>query len=143
MNKITLTTTRRDGHSQSRTMRKFVPNDPRCGYISPACDELGDIIGHEAVASGEGHFRVRTRGPWGIIHKLEGLAVEKTSDGVIIHGMRSLFDLRESGYQMEGRVSIDGKKLRAFTSSQMFTVNGKLVDVAILYVCRQKHGPVA
>jgi hypothetical protein len=44
---------------------------------------------------------------------------------------------KESGYTQEGRVSINGKSYRAFTSSQMFTRNGKLHDFSILYVVKK------
>lgn len=90
-------------------------------------------------AKNESRFQIQTRGPWGLVSKLKGLAVEKGEGGVIVHGLRSLDNARESGYAMEGKVSIGGKKYRAFTSSQMFKVNGKLADVAILYVVKKKE----
>ena len=83
-------------------------------------------------------FKLETRGPWQILTRLEGLAVEHTPEGIIVHGVRSLLHPRESGYRTEGQISIRGKKRRAFTSSSLFLVNGKLIDVGILYVCREK-----
>jgi hypothetical protein len=89
------------------------------------------------AAKGERRFEIETVGPWSIIRKLRGLAVSKPKDagGIIIHGDRSLVSPKESGYQMEGRVSVGGKSYRAFTASQLFRHDGKLYDFAILYVC--------
>ena len=93
----------------------------------------------------ERHFEMESRGPWNIISKIRGLAVKVYREPedcgedvlkVLIYGDRTLSNARESGYQMEGTVSIKGQKQRAFTSSKLFsTPDGKLCDVAILYVC--------
>jgi len=78
-------------------------------------------------------FEFETVGPWSIIRKLRGIAM--TLDGKVF-GERSLLNPKESGYQMEGQVSIEGKKYRAFTSSQLFErPDGSLCDVAMLVVC--------
>lgn len=69
------------------------------------------------------------------ILKIVGLAIDL--DGKI-YGMRSLISPKESGYQMEGRVSIGGKKHRAFTSSKLFErPDGSLCDVGVLIVVRK------
>lgn len=83
------------------------------------------------ITNGEVRFNFETRG----LVKLEGIAVEKRDEGILVHGLRALTSPRESGYAHEGRVSVGGKRRRAFTSSQLFEVDGKLVDVGILYVC--------
>ena len=58
------------------------------------------------------------------------------AESKVIYGVRTLSDIRESGYELEGRVSINWKKHRGFTSSQLFKLeDGKLVDVAIIFVC--------
>jgi len=54
--------------------------------------------------------------------------VEKT-----VYGMRTMTNLRQSGYELEGYVSINGEKYTCFTSSQLFEVNGKLIDVAVIH----------
>ena len=89
------------------------------------------------TAKGERRLDIETRGPWGIVSKITGLAVAKEPNGVRVYGDRSLLKPRESGHDMEGRVSIDGKSYRAFTSSQLFLHQGKLVDIAILYVVKR------
>jgi len=81
----------------------------------------------------EVRFDYETVGPWQVVRSLRALAV--TLDGKVF-GNRALSNPRESGYQMEGRVSIGGRKYRAFTSSHLFErEDGSLCDVAVLIVC--------
>ena len=103
----------------------------------------------EVIAAGEWRGEYETQGPWHTLSSYRALAVEQTDENLdtshyetyrttaVIHGPRQLFNARESGYDLEGKVSINGEKLRAFTSTMMFEVDGKLVDVAIIYVCRK------
>ena len=78
-------------------------------------------------------FDFTTHGLWRIVKSIKGLTMDRSGR---IYGIRTLTNCRESGYQIEGRVSIGGKKHRAFTSSQLFQrSNGSLCDVAVLYVC--------
>ena len=72
-------------------------------------------------------------GPRHVVRSYRALATDK--DGYI-YGIRALSKPKGSGYVLEGHISIDGKKIRAFTSSTLFQrPDGSLVDVAILYVC--------
>lgn len=97
-----------------------------------------------AIDAGEHRFDIETRGPWSIPVRVSGLAetVERQAEfphretSVTLHGIRAMSAPTQSGYQMEGRVSLGGKKHRAFTASRLFQLPcGKLVDVACLYVC--------
>lgn len=60
-----------------------------------------------------------------------------TSSGpVSVFGVRVLSGCRQSGYELEGRVSVDGKRYRGFTSSQLFELpNGRLINVATIHAC--------
>lgn len=49
------------------------------------------------------------------------------------YGVRTLTNIRQGGYELEGYVSINGKKHSAFTSSELFEVDGKLINVAIIH----------
>lgn len=74
------------------------------------------------------------------IYSYRALAMDQ--DG-FVYGMKSLNNPRESGHDLEGKVRIDGKVYRAFTSSKLFErPDGSLCDVAILYVCKSKDAPV-
>jgi len=83
---------------------------------------------------GEAKFEIETYGPARLIATIRGLAVEKAEQGVRVHGVRSLQKLRSAGYEYEGTVSLGGSKRSAFTTTQLFAVEGKLVDVSVLYV---------
>jgi hypothetical protein len=49
---------------------------------------------------------------------------------------RTLTNLRESGHQLEGQVSLGGRRFRGFTSSVLFELpDGKLIDVAVIFAC--------
>lgn len=109
-------------------------------------DALALGITPEEITAGEKRFDLDTVGPWQILRTIRGIAktTEHDADGravrVTLHGMRSMHAPRPLGYGQEGRVSIGGRKLRAFTSSQMFEITdgpkpGHLVDVATLYAC--------
>lgn len=100
----------------------------------------------EAIQAGELRGEITARGQWQMPISYKALAVvydEKDTSHYgehyitcKVYGMRTLHSVYESGYQLEGRVSIEGKIHRAFTSSIMFqTEEGKLIDVACLYVC--------
>jgi hypothetical protein len=73
---------------------------------------------------------------WQVVTKVRGLAVRRQGNLAWIYGLRTLSQARQSGYQMEGRVSVGGKRCRAFTSSMMFErEDGSLCNVAVLEVC--------
>ena len=77
------------------------------------------------------HFKVTPLR--GAILNIRGLAV--TKDGKI-YGLRTMNRPSEDGYVLRGRVSIEGRKVNAFTSSRIFQrEDGSLVEVAILYLC--------
>jgi hypothetical protein len=106
----------------------------------------------EGVHDGERRFDIETqKGGWQRIVRVRGLAVEVTKRdqfghfmGYRIHGDRNLLKPTESGYQMEGRVSVGGKKRRAFTGSMMVrykdpeTGKDRLVNFAVLHVASEK-----
>lgn len=119
-------------------------------FIGPVVARHVDKFDHTAVwpagvpfpvvvEKGEARFDFETRGPWNTISSIKALAVEKGIGAVVVHGVRKLQNAHESSYVHEGRVSVEGETRRAFTSSQLFLVEGKLVDVAILYVCSPKE----
>jgi hypothetical protein len=53
-----------------------------------------------------------------------------------IHGPRTLSGVYQSGYQLEGTVSVDGQKVRGFTSSNLFELpGGHLISVGTIHAC--------
>jgi hypothetical protein len=84
---------------------------------------------------------LKTVGLWQIPVSFKALCISATytKEGFtkftqkIIYGTRTLTDVKQGGYELEGYVSVNGKKYSAFTSSQLFEVDGKLIDVAIIH----------
>ena len=53
---------------------------------------------------------------------------------VTLWGKRTMGKLKESGYQLEGKVSLGGRTISAFTSSQMFQLpDGRLLESAVIH----------
>lgn len=44
-----------------------------------------------------------------------------------------MFDVTQSGYELEGKVSVGGKKRSCFTSSQLFEIDGETVDIGVIF----------
>ena len=101
--------------------------------------EEAAMIGIKDPGADQQPGEIETRGPWNVISKYKAIAIaanfgkhsEKTK--VAIFGPRTLSDPQQSGYQLEGRVSINGDKYTAFTSSQLFEIEGHLIDVAVIF----------
>lgn len=122
---------------------------PDSAWVVQGDDPLLEPL-RQALAAGE-DIRFETKHA-GMFHKLVGVRALAVTDIAYdtgkhtgcantrrIIGMRSLQNMRESGYQQEGRVSVDGKKYRAFTSDMLVTdASGRLINVAVLYVCMGK-----
>lgn len=107
----------------------YVQADKGAGSTKLGVNELWNI---PDAPINEVRFDIETLGPWQVVSKVRGLAM--TLDGKIF-GMRNMRAPKESGYQLEGRVSVGGKKYRAFTSSTLFERDdGSLCDVATLVV---------
>ena len=49
------------------------------------------------------------------------------------YGIRTMTNARNSGYVLEGQVSIKGKKYSCFTSDQLFEIEGKLINVSTIH----------
>lgn len=89
------------------------------------------------ITKKEQRLEIETQGPWNIISKCYGLATRKdfNTGEITIYGYRTLSNPMESGYELEGRVSIKGIKRAAFTSSHLFELdNGHMINVGILFV---------
>lgn len=126
---------------------KFVPFTLKseAGAIPITFEQARSFLSEDEISKGEKRFEIESRGPWGICSKISGIAttatwksgpVHRIQDTMTILGRRTMSNPRSMGYDMEGRVSVSGKRWRAFTSSNLFQLpDGKLVDVAILHVC--------
>lgn len=98
-------------------------------------------ITEDEIAKGEARGELETWGPWQqpLVYKALCMSVEY-ADGRRIsataYGIRTMGQPKQSGHVLEGRVSVLGKSVRGFTSSQLFELeDGSLVDVAVIYAC--------
>jgi hypothetical protein len=85
---------------------------------------------------------LETFGPWSLPVRFRALAVSYVfspnhwAETVTLYGLRTMGKLRESGYCLEGRVSVEGRKRRGFTSSQLWQLlDGRLIETATIHVC--------
>lgn len=81
-------------------------------------------------------LRILYEGPWGMPKKCEGYVIHSRFDigQRIIYGRRSMFDIRQAGYGIDGRISLNGKKCSCFTSSTIIELeNGHLINVQIIF----------
>jgi hypothetical protein len=86
------------------------------------------------IDAGEKRGQLKTRGMWQLPVNYRAIAVDVKSH--TIYGMRTLTDLQQLGYELEGRVCVNGKRVRAFTSTLMIELpNKRLINVAIIYCC--------
>jgi hypothetical protein len=116
---------------------KLIVNDPdRAIKITP---EQAAAIGITDITANSQCADIETRGPWGVISQFKAISMAANfSDHlkmtkVAFFGPRKLLNPKPSSYQLEGRVFINGKKHSAFTSSQMFEINGHLIDVSVIF----------
>lgn len=83
-------------------------------------------------------------GPWHIPVSYRAMVESTVSDpvgtvpyktySVTFHGVRTMSDCKESGHCLEGRITLDGRKLSAFTSSILVELpDGRLVSIATIF----------
>lgn len=87
---------------------------------------------------------LETRGPWSLPVRYSAPCItlhwEKTPyntqvAAVTLWGRRTMRDLRESGYQLEGRLSLGGLTVSGYTGGQMFQLpDGALLEAEVIHV---------
>ena len=100
------------------------------------------------IEAGEKRFRSAHFGHWRITVSVSAI-VEETEfaenpcpystkiDRSRFYPVRKAGKCREDGYCMRGVISLNGKKRRVFTSSQLFELpDGRLVNVAVLHTSK-------
>ena len=120
--------------------------NPPAGSVPATIDQLHALgLTDEDIEAGEKRLDSTHRGPWSICTSLRGLVERAEFDGsrsgtknwVEFYTPRTMGEPRESGYQMEGRVSLAGRKVRAFTSSVLFELpDGRLINCGVIFACK-------
>jgi hypothetical protein len=99
-------------------------------------------------SDGDMRGSMKTYGPWQLPISYKALAMSTVytpenlqrysaqQEKTTAYGIRTMNNIHQSGYEIEGQTSIKGRKYRSFSSSQLFELpNGKLANVAIIHVC--------
>lgn len=115
--------------------------NPTSGSVKATREELNLLgVTDAEIDAGEKRFEMETWGYYGVVKSLKAV-VECAEFGANsrptwrqFYTVRTMSNAKPSGYDMEGFVSIGGKKSSCFTSSQLFELPcGKLVDVAVIF----------
>lgn len=84
---------------------------------------------------------LKTRGVWQLPVSYKAICIDTlyvNNDGqikpteVTFFGMRTMTNLKQKGYGIDGYVSIKGKKYTCFDSSVLVEVNGRLINIACI-----------
>lgn len=86
---------------------------------------------------------IETVGPWNLVKSVKGLCVlrkyskEKEFgnhrvEELTLLGTRTMTNPKQGGYELEGRVSIKGKKYSAFTSAIDVTIDDEYIQVGCI-----------
>ena len=114
---------------------------PPSGAIPATLEQLTALgFTAEEIEAGEKRLESVHSGPWSICRSLRGI-VERAEFGeysrktwVEFYPARTMSNPRPCGYDMEGTISLAGRKSSAFTSSQLFELpDGRLVDCEIIF----------
>ena len=116
---------------------KVINPDSAVKLTKEQCISLGiDITKYDIRAEYE------TVGPWSIIKSFSALCITNEYDksgmftkiiSTTFFGKRKLSRPKDSGYNLEGYVSIGGKKYSAFSSCMLIEVEGKLINVQTIH----------
>lgn len=111
-------------------------------YRDPGPNPVWTLPSRAELPSGEIRGEMKTLGMWSIPVNYIALAMScdfgphSTPINAVLYGIRTLTNVRQSGYELEGTVSVNGNKYRGFTSSCLFQrEDGSLVSVATIHVC--------
>jgi hypothetical protein len=132
-------------------LHTWIGDEPRGSLPCTLAELLAFGVPMSAIES-DMRGELKTIGPWQIPVSYRALAMSTVytdetramwsaqTDSKTVHGMRTMTQCHQEGYQLEGRVTVDGKSHRAFTSSQLFSVRMpdgtiKLVKMATIHVC--------
>lgn len=121
----------------------------QAGATPISLEDAIKFFGQAAIDAGERRGEMVTVGPWSICRSYKALVTTATwrpvpthdyVDEYTLHGDRTMTNPKPGGYELEGRVSIDGKKRSCFTSSILFELPDKrLIDVAVIHVRTKKE----
>lgn len=125
-----------------------ISNPPAGSIPATEAQLLALGVAPEEIAAGEKRSDSTHSGPWQICESIAAVVEWKdyvegehgiaTTARACFWPVRRMHRPRSSGYAMEGWISLGGKKVPAFTGSQLFELpDGRLVNVATLHLCHR------
>lgn len=115
-------------------------------HAAPVTWEQLEALGitKEDIEAGEKRGESTHVGPWDIMKSYKAIVIAQDFDDYYgftkstrlrVWTPRTMMNIRPCGYDIEGWVSLGGKKVSCFSSSIMFeTPDGRLVDCAAIFV---------
>jgi hypothetical protein len=111
-------------------------------------EELAQL-GVPLIKAEDGEIRgeLKTFGPWCIPLSFKALCLsvewdERNDWGcarmnhVTAYGLRTLSKVKYAAFHLEGKVTLDGRAVRGFTTFQMFVLpNGLLLNIDVIHAC--------
>lgn len=128
-------------------IKTWEKSDCNKGALPITKKELLDIgITEAQIAAGEMRGEMKTIGPWQIPVSYKAICMSREytpkekqrhtaeTENVTLYGFRTMNKIHQSGYEIEGWISINGKKVSCFSASQLFELEtGELIDIAIIH----------
>ena len=123
--------------------------NPPAGAVPATLETLAALgVTPSDIEAGEKRFQSIHAGPWSICRSITAIVEETEFNpspaGITVATRKAFYPARKCsnprpmGYDMEGTVSLGGKRRHVFTSSQLFELpDGRLVDVATLHLCNR------
>jgi hypothetical protein len=129
---------------KSKPVLSLVEQSPGTFIVPP--ELVNELFTSEEILKGESRLTVKTVGSWQVPVSAFGLVVSfdheasKKAQGqpLFVYGKRTLTNWKQCGYEAEGKVSINGKKRRAFTSSKLFRLpDNSLLSAQVLHLGKE------
>jgi len=123
-----------------------------CGTFILPKELVNELFSESEIKAGEARLQVNFFGPWQIAVSARGLVIDFDHDKnkedhcqpLTVYGKRTMTNWKQCGYEAEGKVSLNGKKRRVFTSSKLFRMpDGSLLSAGVLHLGREKEGKLA
>lgn len=100
-------------------------------------------IGLPDPINGEIKGELTVRGSWQIPVKFRAIAIKRERDlsqishplkSVTFYGYRTMSQLKQDSYTLDGWVSIEGKKRKGFVSSLGVSIDGEYVEMQVISI---------
>jgi hypothetical protein len=128
-------------------------SDCNKGALPITRKELIDIgVPESDIDAGCSQGDLKTFGPWQLPISYQAIVISKEytpeasrrftaeTEMALMFGYRKMRNIRQSGYEIEGWLSIGGKRVSGFSASQLLELeDGKLINIATIHARIRKE----